>query len=193
MSNIYKGSLEERDVSYLLGGKDIVVAYAKNQDNPGEIYYEHWININHPDTGERLCATKGYCNPKNTYECYYAEYRGENDTYHYVDLRYSENPSFKGTKSISEQQYEDRQLLEGRSQEKRESFFSEKTKDIGDRTNVHKEFFDSSAGKASDSPRHRSESVGSLENSDRSRVGVGKGESSNFVDQTSVSSNYQGR
>lgn len=146
MSYIYSGSSSVEDVENFLGGKKITVAYAKDQDNPNANYYEFWADIKHPETGEKLRATKGYCNPDNMYQCYYAEYQGEDGRYyHYIDSRYYHDAQWRGTKSINQQQYEDKQELRVKEASQRHSdFFSQE----GSKENIgrssHKDFFETS-------------------------------------------------
>ncbi len=122
MSHIIDGYASESEISSFIGGNPVVAAYAKNKDNPNEYYYEYWSSIKHPETGERLQAVKGYCNPNDFNQCYYAEYRdAEGNSYHYLDSRYYHDPELCGNKSISQQQSED-------AAEWKENFLLESTK-----------------------------------------------------------------
>lgn len=113
MSHIIDGRASESEISNFIGGKPVVAAYAKNKDNPNEYYYEYWSSIRHPETGEKLQAVKGYCNPNDFNQCYYAEYRDDaGNAYHYLDSRYYHVPELRGNKSISQQQSEDAAELE---------------------------------------------------------------------------------
>ncbi len=139
MSHIYRGSASIEEVKNFTGGKDIVVAYAKNQDNPREIGYDYWYDIKHPDTGETLKAVKGYCNPNNTNQCYYAEYRDEQGrSWHYLDARSYPDPELRGDKSIQQQ------ISEDASEYKKKKFFAESDTDKNSKgsTETHRKFFD---------------------------------------------------
>ena len=110
MSFIKKGGccMEEMEAKY---GKKMFPAYAKDQDNPNKPYYDHWSDIRHPDTGEPLRAVQGYCNPNDMYQCYYAEYQGEDgQLYHYED----EN-------DITDQKYQDAAALRSQERQKEQS------------------------------------------------------------------------
>ena len=131
MSKIINGSASESEISSFIGGKPVAIAYAKNQDNPHAYYYEFWSNIRHPETGETLQAVKGYCNPNNFYECYYAEYRDDaGNFYHYLDSRYYHDPDFCGTKSIRQQQSEDAAELERKLDSQKHKDFFEQSSDL---------------------------------------------------------------
>lgn len=123
MVNIMKGSYSEYDVREALGGRPVVAAYAKEQDGPKGVYYSFGDSIRHPETGEKLTATMGYCNPNNTYECYYAEYKDSaGQHYYYFDTNYMPAGLGIDKKSISQQQHEDREYL------KHKEFFEKKEK-----------------------------------------------------------------
>lgn len=114
MNNIFKGSATESEISAFVG-KDVITAYAKNIDNPTEIGYPYWDSVTHPETGERLQAVKGYCNPNNTNECYYAEYRDSNGgAWHYVDTSYVRNNPLLDSKTIQDQINEDAAIYKQR-------------------------------------------------------------------------------
>lgn len=140
MSHIYRGSASVEEIKNFIGEKDVVVAYAKNQDNPREIGYDYWYDIKHPDTGETLKAVKGYCNPNNTRQCYYAEYQDKNGhSWHYLDSRSYPDPELRGSKSIQEQ------INEDQSEYKRRQFFESESADEKSRqasTDAHKSFFE---------------------------------------------------
>ena len=106
--NIFRGSASVEEVSKFIGGRPIIVAYAKDQDGALGTYYDFGNSIVHPETGKKLYPVKGYCDPKNTYTCYYAEFRDDTGrSYHYLDARYYYDPNFKGTSSIADQIRED--------------------------------------------------------------------------------------
>lgn len=145
MSNIINGSASESEISNFIGGKPVAAAYAKNQDNPHAYYYEFWSNIRHPETGEKLQAVKGYCNPNNFYECYYAEYRDDaGNSYHYLDSRYYHDPDFRGTKSIRQQQSEDAAELERKLDNQKHKDFFEQSSDAeqSQSSDKHQTFFE---------------------------------------------------
>lgn len=145
MSNIFRGSFSTEEVQEFLGGREIAVAYAKDRDKPRENGYDFWNDIKHPETGETLRATKGYCNPNNMYQCYYAEYQGaDGEYYHYIDSRYCDNVSLRGTQSIQEQQYEDKQELQNKvNSQKHSDFFTRDNVKDNSETNSHRSFFES--------------------------------------------------
>lgn len=145
MSHIIYGKASENEISNFIGEKPVVSAYAKNQGKPDAYYYEYWSNIRHPETGETLQAVKGYCNPDNLYQCYYAEYRDNaGNYYHYLDSRYYHDTELRGTKSISQQQLEDAAELERKlNSQKHKEFFEESSSVSETRlTEVHQNFFD---------------------------------------------------
>ncbi len=43
--------------------------------------YAYWDNIIHPQTGEKLIATRGYLD-KNSNKCFYAEYQGQDGKFY---------------------------------------------------------------------------------------------------------------
>lgn len=43
--------------------------------------YAYWDNITHPQTGEKLMATRGYLD-KNSNKCFYAEYQGQDGKFY---------------------------------------------------------------------------------------------------------------
>lgn len=145
MSNIINGSASESEISSFIGGKPIAAAYAKNQDNPNAYYYEFWSNIRHPDTGETLKAVKGYCNPNNFNECYYAEYRDDaGNPYHYLDSRYYHDPELRGNKSIRQQQSEDAAELERKLDSQKHKDFFEQSSNVeqSQSSDRHQTFFE---------------------------------------------------
>lgn len=165
MSNIINGSASEREISNFIGGKPVATAYAKNQDNPNAYYYEFWSNIRHPETGEKLQAVKGYCNPNNFYECYYAEYRDDvGNSYHYLDSRYYHDSDFRGTKSIRQQQSEDAAELEKNLDSQKHKNFFEQSSDAEQiqSDDKHQTFFENNES------GNTSESTGSNSNSEDS-------------------------
>lgn len=139
MVNIMDGSYSEYDIKEFLGGRPVVAAYAKDQNGAKGVYYPFGDSIRHPETGEKLTATMGYCNPSDTYECYYAEYKDSSGRYyHYIDTNYMPSGLGIDKKSISQQQREDREALKHKeffekrerqnktetTEAKHESFFS---------------------------------------------------------------------
>ena len=147
MSNIFLCFYSAEEVQDFLGGKEIAIAYAKDSDNPRANGYDFWNDIKHPETGETLRATKGYCNPNNMYQCYYAEYQGaDGGYYHYIDSRYCDDVRLRGTQSIQEQQYEDKQELQNKVKSQRHSdfFTRDDTKDSSE-TSSHRRFFESTS------------------------------------------------
>ncbi len=146
MSHIFSGSASENEVRNFIGGRETVIAYAKEQDSAKTNYYEFWSDIVHPETGERLTATKGYCNPNDMNQCYYAEYIGEDGrNYYYLDSRYFHGTP-RGTKSISEQQNEDRQEWKSKCEsQKHQDFFASERRRESSSEQGHKQFFESSS------------------------------------------------
>lgn len=147
MSNIFRGCYSAEEVQDFLGGKEIAIAYAKDRDNPRANGYDFWNDIKHPETGETLRATKGYCNPNNMYQCYYAEYQGsDGGYYHYIDSRYCDDVRLRGTQSIQEQQYEDKQELQNKVKSQRHSdFFTRDDTNDSSETSSHRRFFESTS------------------------------------------------
>ena len=151
MSNIFSGSATEEEIKSFIGGRPLVSIYAKDKDNPNvDGDYPFWSNIKHPETGKTLRAVKGYCEPTKTSYlgerlCYYAEYRDEaGGSYYYLDSRYFCKPEFRGTQSITEQQYEDRQELKHKMESADEEFLS-KYRTRAEATNESDEAFLSGA------------------------------------------------
>lgn len=145
MSHIIDGRASESEISSFIGGKPVVAAYAKNKDNPNEYYYEYWSSIRHPETGEKLQAVKGYCNPNDFNQCYYAEYRDDSgNSYHYLDSRYYHDAELRGNKSISQQQSEDAAELERKlDSKKHENFFEQSSDSDAKKTSEeHQAFFE---------------------------------------------------
>ena len=137
MSHIIDGRASESEISS--------AAYAKNKDNPNEYYYEYWSSIRHPETGEKLQAVKGYCNPNDFNQCYYAEYRDDSgNSYHYLDSRYYHDAELRGNKSISQQQSEDAAELERKlDSKKHENFFEQSSDSDAKKTSEeHQAFFE---------------------------------------------------
>lgn len=108
--NINSGSYEKHELEEYMG-KSMITAYTKDQDNPNKPLNEHWADIRHPQTGEKLYSQKAYCNPNNTRDTYYAEYRSESGrSYHYINEKaLPSNVRSSDAKDINEQIYEDAQ------------------------------------------------------------------------------------
>lgn len=153
MSYIQNGSCSVSDVKDFIGGKEITVAYAKDKDNLNVKCYDFWSSIRHPETGEVLHATKGYCNPENLDVCYYAEYLGaDGSSYYYLDSRYYREIHLRENKSISSQQDADSRELEDKESSKKHSDFFKKDDKGKEQSgeNNRKEFFESSGNKLAD-------------------------------------------
>ena len=118
MSNIFSGSATEEEIKLFIGGRPIISMLAGDKsDSKMDNVYPFGYNINHPETGKKLYAVKGYCAPEQRLRtkellCYYAEYMDEDgNLYYYLDSRFFCKAEFRGTKSIWEQQCEDNQEL----------------------------------------------------------------------------------
>lgn len=168
MSHIIDGYASESEISSFIGGKPVVAAYAKNKDNPNEYYYEYWSSIRHPETGEKLQAVKGYCNPNDFNQCYYAEYRDDaGNSYHYLDSRYYHDPELRGNKSISQQQSEDAAELERKLYTRKHEEFFEKSsgEDTSKISEKHQAFFENT-----ENTNGSNESVSSSEESSNDKT-----------------------
>lgn len=172
MSHINRGSGSIDEVRVFAGMKRLEVAYAKNQDNPNEYGYDFWDNIRHPETGEELRATKGYCDANDMTKCYYAEYQGKNgEKYYYLDSREYRDPTMRGTKSIFQQQAEDREELKNKiSEQKRRDFFNTDTAEEEVNKIDREKFFESTT------------ETESMTQNDDQDMGVGK-ENNRFLTQ----------
>lgn len=116
MSNIYEGRADVREANEFFG-KDLDVIYAKDRDNPQKPCYPHWDSTVHPETGEKLTAVKGYCDPRDHNKCYYAEYRDkEGNSYYYIDTTEKEAHG----KTIGSQLREDRTEYEAKTEQANE-------------------------------------------------------------------------
>lgn len=78
---ISEGEYSKDEVEALFGTR---LATGYNRDTG--VLNEHWSSIRHPQTYEKLESVCCYCNPENTRDTYYAEFRGESGkTYHYLN------------------------------------------------------------------------------------------------------------
>lgn len=125
MSYLTKGSFSEEEVKEVIG-KDVMTAYAKYKDNPNQNYYPFWDSIKNPENGETLEAVKGYVNPNDARQCYYAEYKdSKNNYYYYFDSRAFSNPEFRGDLSIDDQMSKDNEELKNNIEQKHSKFFTD--------------------------------------------------------------------
>lgn len=148
MSNIFSGSATEEEIKSFIGGRPLVSIYAKDKDNPNvDGDYPFWSSIRHPETGKLLRAVKGYCEPTKTSYlgdrlCYYAEYKDEvGNPYYYLDSRYFCKSEFRGSQSIAEQQFEDKQELKQKFANSDEEFLSKHQKRESSEPVADEQFF----------------------------------------------------
>lgn len=126
MSNIFNGYATIEEIEALSGEKltEVYAKYKNDMNRDGD--YDFWESINHPETGERLSAVKGYCEASGSAMnrgCYYAEYRdSKGSSYYYMDLEGGKDK----TSSIKAQLDDDKKEYEKNFKIKEKEEFLEK-------------------------------------------------------------------
>lgn len=195
--NIFRGSASVEEIRDFIGGRPIIVAYAKDQGGALGTYYDFGHSIIHSETGKKLYPVKGYCDPKNTYTCYYAEFRDDvGRSYHYLDSRYYKDPAFKGTSSIADQ------IREDEAEWRRRNGMSDSDGDGLEKNGPNakqRAILDTADRPVQNwetgvpSAKQRSILDGENSASSQSRGGEGQGEDRNGPVQNSYNGNYNGR